>query len=114
MKLLAIVSMTGSTPPDWTPMSAYIVFTREQTVDAAELELYKQQVLATMEGHAEEVLAAYGPQQVLEGPPAEGVVIARFADTAAARAWYDSPAYRAACAHRFRGAVYRAILVEGV
>jgi uncharacterized protein (DUF1330 family) len=95
-------------------MSAYIIFTRDQTIDAAELNLYNKQVLATMEGHAVEILAAYGAHQVLEGPPAEGVVIARFADVAAARAWYDSPAYRAASEHRFRGAQYRAILVAGV
>jgi uncharacterized protein (DUF1330 family) len=32
----------------------------------------------------------------------------------AARAWYDSPAYQAASQHRFKGADYRAIIVEGV
>ena len=31
-----------------------------------------------------------------------------------ARAWYDSPAYQAASEHRFNGADYRAIIVEGV
>ena len=95
-------------------MSAYIVFTRDNTVNAAELELYGRQVANTLAGHAVEILVAYGAQQVLEGPPAEGVVIARFVDMASARAWYESPAYRAAAEHRFRGATYRAILVEGV
>ena len=31
-----------------------------------------------------------------------------------AKAWYDSPAYREAREHRFRGADYRAILFEGL
>jgi uncharacterized protein (DUF1330 family) len=33
---------------------------------------------------------------------------------AAARAWYDSPAYEEARQHRFKGAEYRMLLVEGV
>jgi uncharacterized protein (DUF1330 family) len=31
-----------------------------------------------------------------------------------ATAWYHSPAYQAASEHRFKGADYRAIIVEGV
>jgi uncharacterized protein (DUF1330 family) len=50
---------------------------------------------------------------VLEGPAAEGVAILRFPDMAAARAWYDSPAYRQAREHRQLGADYRMLLVEG-
>jgi uncharacterized protein (DUF1330 family) len=58
------------------------------------------------------VLSGYGPHEVLEGDPTEGVVIAEFPSMAAAKAWYDSPAYREAREHRFKGAVYRGILVE--
>ena len=36
-----------------------------------------------------------------------------FPTTAAARAWYDSPAYKAAAEHRFKGAIFRVVLVEG-
>ena len=49
----------------------------------------------------------------LEGPEVEGVVIAEFPSTEAARAWYDSPAYQAAANDRRRGAVYRGLIVEG-
>ncbi|MDB5309155.1 MAG: hypothetical protein JWO38_3357 [Gemmataceae bacterium] len=42
------------------------------------------------------------------------MVIAEFLTTEAAREWYESPAYREARGHRFNGAVYRAIIVEGV
>lgn len=95
-------------------MTAYIVFTRESTLDPAEMAIYEQQVRATLAGHDVRILAAYGKQQVLEGAASEGVVIAEFPSAEAARAWYDGAAYRAAREHRFRGAVYSAVLVDGV
>ena len=60
------------------------------------------------------VLAAYGRQEVLEGPDVEGVAIVEFPSFEKAKVWYESPAYRDAREHRFRGADYRAIIVEGV
>lgn len=95
-------------------MATYIVFTRESTRDAAELETYSEKVGATLGGYPVTVLAAYGRQEVLEGPEVEGVVILEFPSFDAAKAWYDSPAYRAVREHRFRGAEYRAVIVEGV
>jgi uncharacterized protein (DUF1330 family) len=32
----------------------------------------------------------------------------------AARRWYDSPAYQDAVQHRFKGAIYRGLIVEGL
>jgi uncharacterized protein (DUF1330 family) len=58
--------------------------------------------------------ALYGRQEVLEGPEVEGVVILSFPSFEEAKAWYDSPAYREARKHRFQGADYSAVLVEGV
>lgn len=95
-------------------MSAYFVFTREKTLDSAELAAYMAKVRQTFEGHAVKILAAYGPQQVLEGAAPEGTVILEFPSTASALAWYESPAYREVRKHRFTGSEYRAILVEGV
>jgi len=95
-------------------MATYIVFTRESTRDASELATYSQKVGDTLAGHPIKVLAAYGRQEVIEGPPVEGVVILEFPTFAAAKAWYDSPAYRQVREHRFRGADYRAVIVEGV
>jgi uncharacterized protein (DUF1330 family) len=94
-------------------MSAYIVFTRESTKNAAELDTYSENVGGTLTGHPVSVLAAYGRHEVLEGPDVEGVVILEFPSFEAAKAWYDSPAYRKAREHRFRGADYRAVIVEG-
>lgn len=95
-------------------MATYMVFIRDNTIDPAEMAIYSQQAGATLAGHPVKILAAYGKQQVLEGPDVEGVVIVEFPSPEAAKAWYDSPAYREAREHRFKGASYRAIMVEGV
>ncbi len=83
------------------------------TRDASELATYSQNVGPTLAGHPVTVLAAYGRQEVLEGPEVEGVVILEFPSFDEAKAWYDSPAYREVREHRFRGADYRAVIVEG-
>jgi uncharacterized protein (DUF1330 family) len=61
-----------------TPMSAYLVFIREQTLDAGELEIYWSKIRATFAGHEVKVLASYGRHEDLEGSPTEGTVIAEF------------------------------------
>jgi len=91
-----------------------MVFIREKTIDRAELAIYSEKVPATLEGHPVKILAAYGRHEVLEGPNIEGMVIVEFPSAQAAKAWYDGPAYREVREHRFKGAVYRAILVDGV
>ena len=93
-------------------MATFIVFTRESTQDQNELNIYLSKVGETLEGHPVKLHA--GPQQVLEGPVPEFVAILEFPTTTAARKWYDGPAYQAIAQHRFKGATYRAVLVEGV
>jgi uncharacterized protein (DUF1330 family) len=94
-------------------MSAYVVFIRDKTLDAAEFAQYAQKAPNARTGHDISRVAFYGQMEVLEGPPAEGVAILRFPDMAAAKAWYDSPAYQEAREHRLKGAEYRLFLVEG-
>lgn len=94
-------------------MAAYIVFTREKTLDRSEMEAYWAKVPPTLDGRPIKVLAAYGRHVTLEGPEVEGVVIAEFPTLEEARAWYDSPAYQEAAEHRSRGAIYRGLIVEG-
>lgn len=93
--------------------SAYIVFTKEATLDEAEMALYKSQVGQSFAGREVTFHAAYGEQEVLEGPPVEGVVILEFPSMQAARDWYHSPEYQRAAQHRFKGAAYRAVMVSG-
>lgn len=94
-------------------MTAYIVFTRVKTLDAGAMETYGPKARASMEGHAVTRHVAYGKQEVLEGEPTEGVVILSFPSFEEAKNWYESPAYQEACTHRFRGAEYNVVLVEG-
>jgi uncharacterized protein (DUF1330 family) len=42
------------------------------------------------------------------------VAIAEFPSVEEARQWYESPAYQAAVQHRFKGAIHRGLIVEGV
>lgn len=95
-------------------MAAYAIFIRESTKDPAEMQIYASKAGASLAGHAMKVLAAYGKQEALEGAPADGVMILEFPTMEAAKAWYDSPAYREAREHRFKGADYVALLVQGV
>jgi uncharacterized protein (DUF1330 family) len=95
-------------------MSAYFIFTREKTLDQAEMDIYNQQVRATTTGYEMKILAAYEPHEDVEGAPTEGTIILEFPTMEAAKAWYDSPAYREVRLHRFEGAIYRATLVQGI
>lgn len=95
-------------------MTAYIVFIRESTEDAIELGRYSASVKPSFEGHPVSFLAMYGTHETLEGTPVEGVVIISFPTMAEAKAWYDSPAYQEVAQHRFKGATYRVVVVEGV
>ena len=95
-------------------MAAYAIIIRETTRNPAEMQIYEGKAGGSLAGHSVKVLAAYGKQEVLEGPQTEGVVILEFPTMEAAKEWYDSPLYREAREHRFKGADYRAVLVEGV
>ncbi len=95
-------------------MTAYIVFTREKTLDKAELDIYSANVGPAMAGHSFTAHAIYGRHEVLEGPPVEGVVILSFPTFEAAKAWYDSPAYTEVRQQRFKGADYQVTLIQGL
>jgi uncharacterized protein (DUF1330 family) len=95
-------------------MSAYVIFIREHTHDQAELDVYAAEAGPLLQGAPIKFLAAYGRQKVLEGPAPEGVAIAEFPTLELALAWYESPAYQAAARHRFNGATYRGLIVEGL
>ncbi len=94
-------------------MSAYLIFTREKTLDEQEMATYSAGAVATLAGREVNVLTLYGQHQDLEGPATEGSVVLQFPSADAAMAWYNSPSYRALREHRFKGAIYRAMLIEG-
>lgn len=95
-------------------MSAYVIMLRDAMTDAEAFARYAAAAPKASAGHPLRPLAFYGTPEVLEGPPVDGIVILKFPDMAAARAWYYSPAYTAARADRLAGADYRVLIVEGV
>jgi uncharacterized protein (DUF1330 family) len=95
-------------------MSAYMILIREKMRDEAAFGAYAEAAANARDGHDMDALAFYGAFETLEGAAPEGVVVLKFPDMAAARAWYDSPVYSKARLHRFQGADYRVILVEGI
>ncbi|ATQ44649.1 DUF1330 domain-containing protein [Caulobacter mirabilis] len=95
-------------------MAAYLIFQRDKTTDPAELKTYSGLAGATMASHKATPHVVYGRHEVLEGAEVEGVVVLSFPTMEEARAWYDSPAYTAARQHRFKGAEYRVVLVQGL
>ncbi|MGH6642624.1 DUF1330 domain-containing protein [Hypericibacter sp.] len=95
-------------------MVAYVIFIKERTRNQGEVELYKQAAPPAMAGHPITFRIAHGQKEVVEGPDFEDMMMLEFPTFAEAKAWYSSPAYQAASQHRFKGADYRAIIVEGV
>jgi uncharacterized protein (DUF1330 family) len=95
-------------------MSAYFVMIREETTDAAALADYGPRASLAAQHHPLKPLAVYGALDQLEGDSIEGAVIIEFPDMAAARAWYDSPAYQAAVKFRHAASRSMAFFIQGV
>ena len=95
-------------------MSAYVVFTRTNTIDQKDFEEYRTGIKATMKDHPIEVLVAAGKHEVLEGDPIEGMVIVKFPSVRAAKDWIYSEAYQNVAKRRKHGAIYHGLIIEGV
>lgn len=95
-------------------MTAYVIFLRERTTDPVELATYAEMAPKAAPGHPITPLVLYGVQQTLEGDPFEGVAAFSFPSVEEARAWFDSPLYQEAAAHRRAGSDYRILIVEGL
>jgi len=95
-------------------VAAYVIFIREKLRDSQTIEAYNDKAGPSLDGHPAKLLAAYGAIETREGATAEGVVLLEFPDLAAAKAWYDGPAYRAAREIRYKAADYRVLFFEGL
>jgi uncharacterized protein (DUF1330 family) len=95
-------------------VSAYVILIRNNIVNQSELDTYAAMARKARGAEPPTPLAYYGEAAALEGPHVDGVVILEFKSMDAAKAWYDSPAYQAAKAHRLLGADCRVILTDGV
>ncbi|MDB5580760.1 MAG: hypothetical protein JWR80_5936, partial [Bradyrhizobium sp.] len=72
-------------------MVAYLVFTREETTDPLEMDIYARTAPDSLAGHSVTPRAFYGAFEMLEGDSIEGGLILEFPSMAEARDWYRSP-----------------------
>jgi uncharacterized protein (DUF1330 family) len=94
-------------------MPAYFVYIRQEVVDRKELETYWAKIGPTLEGYGAKNVVGYTAFEQLEGDAVEGVAVIEFPSFDIAKAWYDSPPYRAIRHHRENGARYIGLLAEG-
>jgi uncharacterized protein (DUF1330 family) len=95
-------------------VAAYVILIRNRIVDQSELDTYAALARKARGSEPPKPLAYYGEAVAFEGPEVNGVVILEFQSMDAAKAWYHSPAYQEAKAHRLLGADCRVILTDGV
>jgi len=94
-------------------MSVYVVAQLKFT-DIARYRRYQSRFAAVFAGSGGRLLAADEAPRLLEGVwPFDKIVIMAFDDAAAARAFLDSPAYRAIAEDRLAGADTTALLATG-
>jgi len=93
-------------------MSVYMVYVCHSVSDRAQLEKYWASIRSTLEGQTVKFLAGYTPFEVLEGENVLGVFLAEWPSMEAAKAWYESPGYKAIRHLRMDNAKYTGVLVE--
>jgi len=94
-------------------MAAYFIADYEATNPAA-MEPYRAAVPATISQYGGRYLTRGGATELLEGgPEPKRIVILEFADTAAAKRWYNSPEYQKILPIRLANSTGRVFIVEG-
>jgi uncharacterized protein (DUF1330 family) len=95
-------------------MTAYaLAHLRTPTINADVLE-YIERIQDTLDPYGGRFVVHGVEVEVLEGDWPGSIAIIGFPDLAAARAWYDSPAYREILPRRTDHIVSDTILVDGV
>ena len=95
-------------------MTAYVIVQIEVT-DPETFETYRAQVPATLEKYGGEFIVRGGAMEVLEGDwPWSRMVILKFPDREAAKAWHASAEYEGPKALRQSASKGNMIVVEGV
>ena len=92
---------------------AYVMAEVDVT-DPIAIKEYAEKVPETLVPFNGHYLVAGGNTQTLEGEPPKFIVVIAFDSAEKARAWYDSPAYRAIRPIRQRSAKSRLFIAEGV
>jgi uncharacterized protein (DUF1330 family) len=95
-------------------MPAYMIALNRTVHDRQKLEAYWKAAAPTFEGRGAKFLSVYTPLAPLELMGSlEGVVLIEFPDVAAAKAWYESPAYQQAKQHRDGAADTEFFIIDG-
>ena len=95
-------------------MPAFIIADVTVT-DADQMAKYREWSTKAMQEHGAEVLVRGGEIEVLEGPwTPSRLVVLKFPDRAAAKAFYDSETYQHAKSLREHAGIMRMIVVDGV
>ena len=95
-------------------MPAYVI-AQIDIHDRPEYEKYVAGFPAVFAEHEGEMLVVSEAPNVVEGAwPYTRTVVIKFPSAAAARSWYESPAYQEIARHRQAGATTNAIVVEGL
>ncbi len=95
-------------------VSTYLVV-NSKVSDQSQLDAYMAAVGPTLAGHEFKVLVMSTDAKTVEGTPiGERMVIMEFADEAALRAWYDSPAYGEARKLRLAAGEGVGVIVDGL
>lgn len=95
-------------------MTAYIVIFRNETHDPSTMAEYARIAPTAPIDKLEVIASKVNRFEILEGGPAEAVVILRFPTWDDALHWYNSPEYTEARLHRMAGGSFRVAIVEGV
>ena len=95
-------------------MAAYLIADVRVT-NPAQYETYKKWSSQAITEHQAEVCVRGGKAITLEGDwTPERIVVLKFADIAAAQAYYESSSYQTGKAAREGAAIMRMVVVEGV
>jgi uncharacterized protein (DUF1330 family) len=95
-------------------MPAYMIALNRSVHDRQKLEAYWKAAGPTFEGRGAKFLSIYTSLAPLELMGSlEGVVLIEFPDVAAAKAWYESPAYQEAKRHRDGAADTEFFIIDG-
>ena len=95
-------------------MPSYAIAHLHEVAFGPEIAEYLTRIDATLAPFGGRFLIHGAPAEAIEGAWSADVIVIEFPDRAAARGWYDSPAYRAILPLRLQHARGVAFLVDGV
>jgi uncharacterized protein (DUF1330 family) len=111
--MLILALQNAAMPAIGVDMPAYFVAELD-VINPTGMEPYRAAVPATIAQYGGRYLTRGGATELIEGgPQPKRVVILEFADSAAAKRWYNSPEYQKILPIRLANSTSRVFIVEG-